>query len=94
MPAKKSYSKEYTIKLNEAVHDEQTDSLIGLSALDSVRIADSLCWKGELANGKINLYKETLEVGKIIRFKFNDVAYKLMVLKVDKELIKIKVSES
>ena len=90
MPTKK-YSKEYTIKLNEAVHDDQTDSLIGLSALDSVRIDDSLCFKGELANGKVNLYKHELEVGKIIRFNFKEVEYKLLVLKVSTDSIKVKL---
>jgi hypothetical protein len=93
MPAKK-YTKEYTISLNEAVHDEQTDSLIGLGALDSVRIADSLILKGELANGKIDLSRQELSIGKIIRFSFNESDYKLMILKIGKESITLKISES
>ncbi|MGB1247323.1 MAG: hypothetical protein ACPG4Z_00450 [Chitinophagales bacterium] len=89
----KKYKKEYTVKLKEAVHDEETDSLIGLDALDSVRIADSLNLKGELANGAVNLYKQPLEIGKIIRFQFNEKDYKLMILKIEKEFIKIKITE-
>lgn len=89
----KKYSKEYTIKLNEAVHDADTDSLIGLGSLDSVRIADSLILKGELANGKVDLHKHNLEIGKIIRFTYSEKEYKMMILKIDKESIKIKMAE-
>jgi hypothetical protein len=90
---KDKYTKEYTIALNEAVHDVQTDSLIGLGSVDSVRIADSLILKGELANGKVDLNKQDLEIGRIIRFNYNEITYKLMILKVSKESVTLKIVE-
>lgn len=93
MATEKKYNKEYTVQLNEAVHDTETDSLIGLGSLDSIRIADSLVLKGELANGKIDLQKHELEIGKTIRFSYQDKNFKMMILKIGKDSVNFKLVE-
>lgn len=93
MSSEVKYNAEYTVQLNEAVHDTETDSLIGLGSLDSVRIADSLVLKGELANGKVDLQKHELEIGKIIRFTYNERNFKMMILKIGKDSVNFKLVE-
>ena len=87
------YSAEYTIHVRQAVHDEATDSLIGLQAIDGVRSRDSLEFTGELGGGSVKLKREQLFVGNLVRFRYQEVRYKLMILQVDTEEVRVKIVE-